>query len=137
MGLSAIAAQQGYIQGLPAQNQPVVPPGTVDPGAVAPPPPAAPEGLGEQLLTFTHTLANWVGYLFVEYVLKTLLPLDNPASLDVLVGPIGYMLLLTVFLVLAEVAKKVAWIVVVVGWILIVVRVAVEAMQATGPGVGV
>jgi len=135
MDLSAIAAQ-GFTPGVPAQNQPPIPPGAVDPG-MAPPPPAAPEGLGDQLLTFLHTLANWVGYFFVEYVLKNLLPVDNPATLDVLVGPIGYMLLLTVFLIIAEVAKKVAWIVVVVGWILIVVRIVVEALPASGSGVGV
>lgn len=133
MGISYIAAQGGFTPGAPTQTPPSVPPGTVDPALAAPPPPAAPEGLGEQLLTFIHTLANWLGYFFVEYVLKNLLPLDNPATLDALVGPIGYMLILTLFLVIAEVAKKIAWIVVVVGWLLIVVRVVLEAMPASGP----
>lgn len=128
MGLSFIAAQAREVAPKPYPTE------GLDPSVAqaAPPAPAAPEGLADQLLTFIHTLADWVGYFFVEYVLKNLLPVDNPAVLDPLGGPIGYMLLLTVFLIIAEVAKKIAWIVVVVGWILIVIRIVLEMIPPGG-----
>ena len=87
-------------------------------------PPAAESWL-DQLLAFIYTIAHWVGGLIVSLV-ENIIPLQTPATL---VDPIGYLVLLTVFLIVAEVAKKVVWGVVVVGWILIGVRVALEVLD--------
>jgi hypothetical protein len=87
--------------------------------------PEAPEGFLDQLLAFIYTLAHWAGELLVA-LLDTILPLQTPGSL---VNPIGFLAILTVFLLIAEVAKKVTWLIVVVGWVLIVIRIALEAMQ--------
>lgn len=113
------------------QPQPVPPPPAsvalppADPLSIAPPP--APEGFLDQLLAFVYTLAHWAGQLIV-------MGLDNLLTTPIsqsLVDPIGYLALLTVFLIIAEVAKKVTWIIVIVGWVLIGVRVALEIAGKT------
>jgi hypothetical protein len=100
------------------------------PSTPTPPPspahlPAAPEGWLDQFLAFIYTMAHWVGGLIVGLV-ENIIPLQTPANL---IDPIGYLALLTVFLIVAEVAKKVVWGIVVVGWILIGVRVTLEVLQ--------
>jgi len=72
------------------------------------------------VLTFLYSLAHYVGMLVI-YLMGQVLPAARvPTDL---VDPIGYLALLTVFLILVQVAKKVAWIVVVAGWVLIAVRI--------------
>ena len=100
---------------VPIQStQPPIPPGS---------PPAPPEGFVDQLLAFIYTSAHWLGGLIVQ-LLEHLVPLQGSEKL---VDPIGYLTLLTIFLILTEVAKKITWLVVIVGWILIVVRIIMEA----------
>ena len=71
------------------------------------------------LLTFLYSIAHYVGVLFV-YLLGKVLPVAKvPTDL---VDPLGYLVLLTAFLILVQVAKKIAWIVVIVAWALILVR---------------
>ena len=73
------------------------------------------------ILTYLYSIAHYVG-MFVVYLLGRVLPAARvPADL---VDPIGYLALLTAFLILVQVAKKVAWILVVVAWVLIMVRIA-------------
>jgi len=110
-----------------AQATPPPPPDVPPAAPPAPPaaPPPAPDGLFDQLLAFIYTLAHWLGWLIVQG-LNQILPL--PAS-ETLTDPIGFLALLTLFLVVAEIAKKIAWIIVVVGWVLIVIRIALEVMQ--------
>ena len=88
-------------------------------------PPAPPEGWLEQLLAFTYTLAHWIGALIVHLV-ESIVPLQTPAQL---VDPIGYLALLTVLLLVAQIAKKLVWYVVVVGWLLIGIRVLLEILE--------
>ncbi len=93
--------------------------------AVPGPPPVPPEGWLDQLLTFIYTLAHWVGGLIVGLV-EEIVPLQTPGQL---VDPIGYLALLTVLLLVAQIAKKLVWGIVVVGWILIGIRIALEILQ--------
>jgi hypothetical protein len=73
------------------------------------------------LLTFLYSIAHYVGMLVV-YLLGRVLPAAKvPTDL---VDPLGYLALLTAFLILVQVAKKVAWIIVLAGWVLILVRIA-------------
>lgn len=117
-----------------AQAQPTSPPvATTSPSAetlssIPAVPTEAADGFLDQLLAFTYTLAHWAGQLIVAG-LNALLDLQASGALDSLVDPIGYLALLTVFLIVAEVAKKITWIVVVVGWVLITVRVVLEVLQ--------
>ena len=72
------------------------------------------------LLTFLYSIAHYVGMLVV-YLLGSVLPAAKvPTDL---VDPLGYLALLTAFLILVQVAKKVAWVIVLAGWILIFVRI--------------
>ena len=72
------------------------------------------------ILTFLYSLAHYVG-LLVVYLLGKVLPTARvPTDL---VDPIGYLALLTAFLIVVQVAKKLAWIIVIVAWVLILVRV--------------
>ena len=88
-------------------------------------PPTPPEGWLDQLLAFTYTLAHWIGGMIVNLV-ESIVPLQTPAQL---VDPIGYLTLLTILLLVAQIAKKLVWGVVVVGWVLIGIRVLLEILE--------
>lgn len=111
---------QGQI-GLMAQAQPTVPTVPAIPGA----PPVPPEGWVDQLLAFIYTFAHWLGGLIVKLV-EEIVPLQTPGQL---VDPIGYLALLTILLLVAQIAKKLVWGIVVVGWILIGIRIVLEILQ--------
>jgi len=90
----------------------------------APPQESALKEFFDQALTFLYSIAHWAGELIsrlVEAVVGYKLPAD-------LIDPLGFLILLTLFLVVAEVAKRIAWLVVVVGWALIVVRIVIEVL---------
>ncbi|MGA3245163.1 MAG: hypothetical protein ABSE41_11135 [Bacteroidota bacterium] len=72
------------------------------------------------ILTFLYSIAHYVGMLVV-YLLGRVLPTAK-VPVD-LIDPIGYLALLTAFLILVQVARKLAWILVLIGWILILVRI--------------
>lgn len=89
-------------------------------GTLAAPPGAPGEGAPvDQLLEFIYTLAHRVGQLVVGAV-QAVLP-DTPLP-PALADPIGLLVVLTAFVALAEVARKVVWAVIVLGWLLIAVR---------------
>ena len=106
-------------------------PAPLSPGVEATMPPTVPEGLLDQLLAFLYTLAHWAGVLVVS-ILEYILQPQNPALLTSLTDPLGYLVLLTAFLFLTEVAKRIAWMIVAVGWVLITVRL-IMAMTQTQP----
>lgn len=114
---------------LPVQyssQAPVDPPPAPAPSSIPPDsPPVPPEGWLDQLLAFIYTSAHWIGGLIVNF-LQDFFPLQEPEKL---VDPVGYLVLLTLFLIVAEIAKKIVWLVVVVGWLLIIVRIVLGAMQ--------
>jgi uncharacterized membrane protein YecN with MAPEG domain len=84
-----------------------------------PTPPELPENYFDQFLSFLYTLSHWLGE-FVVNLLDRFLQLQAPANL---VDPIGMLMLLTAFLIVTEVAKKVAWLILVIGWVLIVLKI--------------
>lgn len=72
------------------------------------------------LLTFLYSIAHYAGTLIV-YLLGRVLPVAKvPTDL---IDPLGYLTILTAFLLLVQVAKKIAWSVVIVAWVLILVRI--------------
>jgi hypothetical protein len=95
------------------------------PGNLPSPPPTPPDGLLDQFLAFVYTLAHWVGGVIVERV-DSIVPLQTPGQL---VDPIGYLTLLTVLLLVSQVAKKLVWGIVVVGWVLIGIRIVLEILE--------
>jgi hypothetical protein len=101
---------------VPSSPSSAIPPGS---------PPAPPEGFVDQILAFIYTSAHWLGGIIVN-LLEYIVPLQSPEKL---VDPIGYLALLTLFLIVAEVAKKITWLIVIVGWVLIIIRIITETRQ--------
>ena len=73
-----------------------------------------------KILQFLHTIASWIGGLIAALIHSILPSVTIPNDL---VEAIGLMAMLTVFLVVLQIAKKLTWIIVVVGWVLITTRI--------------
>lgn len=79
------------------------------------------EDLLTTILAFIYTIGHWIGEKIVgliQYISGVIIP---PSIVDA----IGMLVILTIFLGIAEVAKKAIWVVVAVGWVLIAVRIAI------------
>jgi hypothetical protein len=79
-----------------------------------------------QLMGFMYSAAHYLGVGIVT-VVQRILP--SAKSLEVLVDPIGFLGILTIFVVLVSVARKVAIVVLVAGWALILVRIVLMAFK--------
>jgi hypothetical protein len=73
-----------------------------------------------QILQFFYTGAHALGQWIVAGIQRVLPQAQIP---DDLVDPIGFMAALTLFAILAGVARRIAWIIVAVGWVFIAVRI--------------
>lgn len=79
------------------------------------------EDLLTTILAFIYTIGHWIGEKIVgliQYISGIIIPTS-------IVDAIGMLVILTIFLGIAEVAKKAIWVVVAVGWVLIAVRIAI------------
>ena len=72
-----------------------------------------------QIFGFLSTTARWVGQGIVQLV-QYILP--SVKDLGTLAEPIGFLSLLTVFVILTSAARKVALIILLAGWALIFIR---------------
>lgn len=80
----------------------------------------------DQLLAFIYSLGHLIGEGIVR-LLNTILPsMTVPSEL---VDPIGLLAILTIFLAVATIAKKLVWIVVIAGWVLILIRLIIVIIQ--------
>ena len=77
------------------------------------------ETILENVLTFIYTLGHWLGEKIVELIQY----ISGIKLGQEIVDAIGMLVILTIFLGIAEVAKKAIWIVVAIGWVLIIVRI--------------
>ena len=77
------------------------------------------ENILENLLTFIYTLGHWLGEKIVELIQY----ISGIKLGQEIVDAIGMLVILTIFLAIAEVAKKAIWVVVAIGWVLIFVRI--------------
>ncbi|MCZ7362027.1 MAG: hypothetical protein O8C58_01600 [Candidatus Methanoperedens sp.] len=76
------------------------------------------ETLLENVLSFIYTIGHWIGAKIVEliqYISGIIIP-------PTIVDAIGMLVILTIFLGIAEIAKKAIWIVVAIGWVFIIIR---------------
>jgi hypothetical protein len=71
------------------------------------------------ILAFIYTIGHWIGEKIVGLI-QSISGVLIPQSV---VDAIGLLVILTIFLGIAEVAKKAVWVIVAVGWILIVIRI--------------
>lgn len=71
------------------------------------------------LSTFSSITGHWIINLF-ERIIGT----DLPSTLE---SSVGILLILTIFLGIAEFSRKVLWFIVAVGWSLVILRIAISA----------
>ena len=76
----------------------------------------------EDVFTYVYAASRWVGRK-VTGGMNDILPPDAKIQDKQLSDGIGVMILLTLFLAIAEVAKKITWFLVVAGWILVLIRI--------------
>ncbi len=79
------------------------------------------EDILTNVLAFIYTIGHWIGEKIVGLI-QSVAGIIIPQSI---VDAIGMLVILTIFLAIAEVAKKAIWIVVAVGWVLIIVRIVI------------
>ncbi len=92
-----------------------------------PPQPTAGErDILSQIFAFLYTIAHGIGQLVVKAI-QAIIP--EAQVLDTLIDPIGVLALLTIFLAIYELAKKITWIIVIVGWALIVIKVVLVVLK--------
>jgi hypothetical protein len=73
-----------------------------------------------KILTFIYFVAHQIGLGIIK-VLQPIFP-RTPFP-DSLIDPLGFLIILTIFIFLVGVAKKIAWIIVCIGWILLFIRI--------------
>jgi len=83
-------------------------------------------GILDQLLAFIYSLGHLIGQGVVRLLGAILPSLQVPTDL---VDPIGLLAVLTIFLAVAAIAKRLVWIVVIVGWALILIRLILVIVQ--------
>jgi hypothetical protein len=72
------------------------------------------------VMAFIYTIGHWIGEKIVD-LLQSLTGVKLPVEI---VDAIGLLVILTISLAIAEVAKKAIWVIVIVGWVLIILRIA-------------
>ena len=78
------------------------------------------KGVFNELLTFIYGIAHLIGS-GVAKILQFIFP-DIKLPLNI-IDAVGFLCVLTAFLILVKAAKKIAWIIVIIGWILILIRI--------------
>jgi hypothetical protein len=71
-------------------------------------------------MAFIYTIGHWIGEKIVD-LLQSLTGVVLPREI---IDAIGMLVILTISLAIAEVAKKAIWVIVIVGWVLIILRIA-------------
>jgi hypothetical protein len=71
------------------------------------------------ILAFIYTIGHWIG----EKIVGLIQSISGVIIPSTIVDAIGMLVILTIFLAIAEVAKKARWIVLAIGWVLIIVRI--------------
>jgi predicted membrane protein len=79
-----------------------------------------------QILGFLSTFARFVGQVIVDLI-HYILP--SVTALQTLAEPIGYLALLTLFVVLVSAARRIALVILVAGWLLIFIRLLLMAFR--------
>jgi hypothetical protein len=72
------------------------------------------------ILTFIYFLAHQIGFGIIR-VFQAIFP--RTVFPDSIIDPLGFLIILTLFVFLAQVAKRMAWIIVCAGWILLFIRI--------------
>lgn len=77
------------------------------------------------LLTNIFAFIYTIGHLIGEKIVWLIQSISGVVLPSIITDAIGTLVILTIFLALADVAKKIVWIVVTIGWILIFMRIII------------
>ena len=75
------------------------------------------------MLTVMMTFIYTIGHLIAEKVVLIIQTTSGVIIPSTIVDTIGLLIVLTIFLSLVDIAKKIVWAIVVLGWILIILRI--------------
>jgi len=75
-----------------------------------------------EILTFIYSIAHLIGTGVAKFLKFIFTNIEIPINI---VDSIGFLAVITLFLILVQAAKKVAWIIVIVGWVLILIRLII------------
>ncbi len=78
-----------------------------------------------QIMAFAYSIAHYLGIGIVALVQK-ILPMAK--ELSTLADPIGYLAILSIFVIITAITKRVAIVILLVGWGLIIVRIVLMAL---------
>ena len=78
-----------------------------------------------QIMAFAHSIAHYLGIGIVALVQK-ILPMAK--QLSTLADPIGYLAILSIFVIITVITKRVAIVILLVGWVLIIVRIVLMVL---------
>jgi hypothetical protein len=73
-----------------------------------------------RLLTFIYFLGHQIGLGIIKLIQFIFPSTRFPENI---IDALGFLAILTLFMILVSVAKKVAWIIVYIGWILLLIRI--------------
>ena len=82
-----------------------------------------------KILEFLNTIAEWLGQLIVQLIQFIVPNVTLPGSI---VETMGILALITILLVMVDLARKLVWVVVGVGWVLIAIRIVMVITQSSG-----
>ena len=75
-----------------------------------------------KVLTFIYFIAHQVG-LWIIKLIQYLVP--DAQFAENVIDALGFLVILTLFMFLVGVAKKIAWVIVCVGWVLLLIRILI------------
>jgi hypothetical protein len=73
-----------------------------------------------RILIFIYSIAHLIGTAFAKFIQFIFPDINLHQNI---IDTIGFLSVLTLFLILIQAAKKIAWIIVIAGWILVLIRV--------------
>jgi hypothetical protein len=77
-------------------------------------------GIFHDILTFLYFLPHQIGSALIK-LFQSIFP--GVVFPDSLIDPLGFLVILTLFMVLISISKRIAWIIVSIGWILLAIRI--------------
>jgi hypothetical protein len=75
-----------------------------------------------KVLTFIYFIAHQAGLAIIKLIQSIVPSATFPESV---IDALGLLIILTLFMFLVRIAKKIAWVIVCVGWILLLIRILI------------
>ena len=75
-----------------------------------------------KILTFLYFIAHQAGLLIIRLIQYIVPRAKFPESV---IDALGLLIILTLFMFLVTIAKKIAWVIVCIGWVLLLIRILI------------